>query len=108
MPTKNSEIDSTDVEQNKKIATLSYVFILFLMPLLLKHNSKYAQFHAKQGLALFVVELVVFVISWIPFIGQVLVLAMFVISIIGIIKTLNGEWWEIPFIYDWSQRVKIK
>ena len=97
-----------DVEANKNIAALSYVFILFLIPLLSKHNSKFAQFHAKQGLVLFVVELIVSLFSWFPIFGQLLVLAMLVISILGIIKALNGEWWKIPYVYEWSKKVTIK
>jgi hypothetical protein len=34
-------------------------------------------------------------------------LALFVIAVMGIIKTLNGEWWEIPYIYDWSKKIKL-
>ena len=111
MPTKKqakkTDYDS-DVEANKNIAALSYVFILFLIPLLGKHNSKYAQFHAKQGLVLFVVELIVSLFSWFPIIGQLAVLGLIITSIMGVIKALNGEWWKIPFIYDWSKKVAIK
>ena len=42
-----------DVEANKTVAALSYISILFLVPLLGKRDSKFAQFHAKQGLILF-------------------------------------------------------
>src|SRR3989339_630004 len=51
--TKIVDIKEQDVEENKTVAALSYAWILCLVPLLGKRNSKFAQFHAKQGLVLF-------------------------------------------------------
>ena len=55
-----------DVESNKVIAAVGYVWILCLVPLFLKRHSKFAQFHAKQGLVLFIVEVIGWLIFWIP------------------------------------------
>jgi len=99
--------NSADVEQNKAIAALAYVWILFLIPLLGKRDSEFAQFHAKQGLILFIIEIVASLFFWFPFFGQLLMLALVVISIIGIVKTLNGELWKIPYLYDWSKKINL-
>ncbi len=96
-----------DVEINKNVAALSYIWILCLVPLLGKKNSKFAQFHAKQGLVLFVLEIIAFLIIWFPFFGQLFMLILIVISVMGIIKVLNGEWWKIPFIYEWSKKINL-
>lgn len=96
-----------DVEANKVFAALSYVWILFLVPLLGKRDSKFAQFHAKQGMVLFIIELLAGLIMWFPVLGQLLMLSLAVIAIMGIIKTLNGEWWEIPYIYKWSKKINL-
>lgn len=106
MPEKN-QTNNADIEANKNVAALSYVFILFLVPLLAKRKSKFAQFHAKQGLVLFVVELLASLVSWFPVFGQLLMITLVVVSIIGVVKTLNGEWWKIPFLYDWSKKVNL-
>ncbi len=106
MENKKTSNDA-DVEQNKAIAALSYVWILFLIPLLGKRDSEFAQFHAKQGLILFIIEIVASLFFWFPFFGQLLMLALVVISIIGIVKTLNGEWWKIPYLYDWSKKINL-
>ncbi len=103
-----SNYDSTkDIEKNKTIAALSYVWILFLLPLLLKKRSKFAQFHAKQGLVLFIIEIAAGLFVWIPILGQILSLALLVVSVVGIVKTLNGEWWKIPYIYNWSKKINL-
>ena len=97
----------SDVEANKIIAALSYVWILFLIPLLGKRDSKFAQFHAKQGMVLFIIELIGGLVMWLPVFGQLLMLALIVIAIMGIVKTLNGEWWEIPYVYNWSKKISL-
>ena len=96
-----------DVEINKNVAAMSYLWILCLVPLLGKRNSKFAQFHAKQGLVLFGIELIASLFIWFPVLGQLFMLALIVISAMGIVKTLNGESWEIPFIYNWSKKIKL-
>ena len=102
-----SSIKDADVEANKTIAALSYAWILCLVPLLGKRNSKFAQFHAKQGLILFIIELAAGLIMWFPVFGQLFMLALVVISVTGIIKVLNGEWWKIPFVYEWSKKINL-
>jgi fumarate reductase subunit D len=96
-----------DIEANKTVAILSYIGILCFVPLFLKKDSKFAKFHAKQGLVLFIIELIGMFIFWIPIIGWFLWLAIVVLSIMAIIRTLNGEWWKIPYIYDWSKKFNL-
>ncbi|MFA6447758.1 MAG: hypothetical protein WCW31_05945 [Patescibacteria group bacterium] len=90
--------DSKDVEENKVIASLSYIWILFLVPLLTKKDSKFSKEHAKQGLILFIVWIVTSLVIWIPIIGQLLGLAILIVNIIAFVKCLMGEFWEIPLI----------
>jgi uncharacterized membrane protein len=96
-----------EIDSSRLIVALSYVWILFLIPLLLKRQSKFAQFHAKQGMVLFIIELILSFIMWIPVFGWLIWVATIVISIIGIIKAYSGEWWKIPFIYSLSEKIKI-
>lgn len=109
--TKNSEPKKTsrdlDVEMNKSVAALSYIWILCLVPLLGKKDSEFAQFHAKQGLVLFIIELVGGLVFWFPIFGQILALLLLVVAIMGVVKTLNGEWWEVPVIFDWSKKINL-
>jgi len=92
-----------DIEDNKVVAALSYIWLLFLIPMLLKKDSKFCQFHAKQGLILFLFSL----IAWFPIIGWLVGLAIIIISVMGIVKTLAGESWEVPFIYDLSKKINL-
>ncbi len=107
MPEEKKVFTDKDIEDNRVIAAISYAWILCLVPLLAKRKSKFAQFHAKQGLVLFIGELVGSLLFWFPFFGQVLMLVFVVISILGIVKALNGEWWKIPYVYDWSKKFNL-
>ena len=92
-----------DIEKNKTVAALSYVWILFLIPLLSKKRSKFSQFHAKQGLVLFLLSF----IAWFPLIGWLIGLAIIIISIMGILKCLEGTWWKAPYIYELSKKINL-
>jgi len=95
--------ENKDIFDNKVIAAFSYIWILFLIPLLLKKESKFCQFHAKQGLVLFIFSLV----AWFPLFGWLIGLAIVIFSVIGIIKALAGERWEAPLIYDLSKKINL-
>lgn len=82
---------------------LSYLGILCLIPLLLKRRNRFAQFHSKQGL-------LVFILSWfikIPVIGWVIGLCLGIIWIIVIIQVFRKKYWEIPLIGALAKKLKI-
>ncbi len=99
-------------------AVLSYLGILVIIPLVVvKKRNDFINFHLKQGLTLFIAEIVVwvalFILMFIPFIGGIFaVLAtlfwilVMVIVIVSLVKALMGEKWKIPVIYDMSKRWK--
>ena len=106
--TKEKKAIDKDIEENKLIAALSYIWILCLVPLLLKRDSKFAQFHAKQGLILFIIEVFAsFFLMWLPVIGQLVALALLIISVVSFVKALSGEWWKIPYLYEWSKKINL-
>lgn len=107
-----------DVEQNKVMAVLAYIGILVLIPILAAKESKFARFHANQGLILLItgvaysifVPVVIKIVAFIPYVlagivgivlGIVLVLAwllLLVLAIIGIINAVKGEFKQLPLI----------
>jgi len=104
---KITKTEDKDILENKSIAVLSYLWILCLIPLLTKKDSKFVQFHAKQGLVLLIIEIAGTLIYWFPILGQLFALLLLIVSITGVIKTLNGESWKIPYIYDLSKKINI-
>lgn len=107
--------DREDVENNKAVAALSYLFVLFLVPLLLRRKSYFSRMHAKQGLAMFVFEIMIFVLSplfyAIPFLGTFFIWLFYFISIVvcvwGIMRALNEKIFIVPILGKYFERIKI-
>lgn len=101
-------------DSNDKVyGILSYIGILFLVPLL-AGKTQFARYHANQGLVLFIADIIlgvmigitVGVLSLLGVIGVVLGsivsgvlgLCIFVLVIMGIINAANGEMKPLPVI----------
>ncbi len=93
-------------EDYRVTAALAYVLLLFFIPMA-KKDSPFCQFHAKQGIVLFVVWIVVSLLAWIPIIGWAAWLSMLILNVMVIVKTLNGEMWEIPYMGKYAKQIKL-
>lgn len=107
------EFYQEDIEQNKLMGVLSYLSFLVLIPLFADKGSKFARFHANQGLVLCLAEVafvVVYMILSAILVGisfNLLFLATLlgllglvfpVLAIMGIINVANGKAKELPVI----------
>ena len=97
------------VLEGKLFAILSYFFILSILPLILKKDNDFVMSHGKQGLVIFVAEVGVFILSVI--LGEgFLKLGLFVLSVvsfIGIIAVLKGEYIELPVITKIAEKITL-
>lgn len=119
-----NSFDKKDIESNKGISVLSYLGFLFLVPYFAASKSKFARFHAKQGMVLFIFEFAVNVImailkaffnviyhgtfkvfSWIRIPDIILTsvhslsgLVTLALTIVGIINVVQGKAKELPVI----------
>ena len=114
-PTKSTTggYDKNDIEQNKAMGVLAYLGILVLIPILAAKESKFARFHANQGVILCIAAIIygvaysvltsiILAISWrlyflvsiLGFVGIVFA----VLCVIGIINVVNGQAKELPVI----------
>ncbi len=89
-------------EQNNMIAILSYIGILFVIPLLVEKDNDFVQYHAKQGMTLFIAEIVTMFIAWIPILGWLVGflawILWFILAIVGIVNVVNGKKKPLPII----------
>lgn len=95
--------DQKDIQENKLWALLGYLGILCLIPLLAKKDSKFAQFHAKQGL----IMLIAWFFVWIPVIGWLMGLALIILWIMAIINVFSGKMTKLPVIGDLAEKINI-
>src|SRR3990167_5938968 len=113
-PNANPEVSKTqdtDIADGKFFAAIGYIAILCFVPLFLKRDNKFAQFHGRQGLVLFILELAAAMLVVVPVVGEVIFrLAWFVFSVFslaGIVKVLMNEYWEMPVIHQISSKVTL-
>jgi len=105
-----SEADKKDIEQNKVMAVLAYFGILCLIPLLAAKQSKFAQFHAKQGLVLFGAVVALTVVSSmirVYALSSLVSIASLVASIYGIIEAWKGNYWEMPYLGQYAKKINL-
>jgi len=106
-----SQFDSKDIQDNKVMALLSYLGILVLVPIFAAKGSKFARFHANQGVVLLICEVVwqviatilsmIFTSMGLAFVGMILSLVslvFFVLAIIGIVNAVQGKAKQLPVI----------
>jgi len=94
----------------KLLAGMGYIPFLCVLPLALRQNSEYCQFHGKQSLVLVVFF---FIFSWLAWMSGVLAMILgvfqFVLIIVSAMNALKGNEWRIPFVaqvvdkLNWSE-----
>jgi uncharacterized membrane protein len=96
-----------DVDNNKALAIVGYIFpILFFLPLVIESskNSPFAKFHANQQLVLLITAFIVqFTGVIIPFLGWFVIfplgmLFVLVCIIMGVINAAGGQMKKLPLI----------
>ena len=97
--------DQKDIEDNKIFAVLAYIGILVLVPFLARKESKFAMFHAKQGLVLLIGWVIGWLLSFV-FIGFILDIVLIVFSIWGIVNAATGKYAKLPLVGDLAEKFK--
>lgn len=106
MANKLDPIGKSSLGMDENVAALlSYVlgFITGIIFLLMEKDSKFVKFHAIQSIALSVALMVIsFVLGLIPIIGWILLILLpigsFILWVVLLIKSYQGEWYELPLI----------
>ncbi|MFH1012851.1 MAG: hypothetical protein V1760_03845 [Candidatus Peregrinibacteria bacterium] len=89
-------IPASDIERSKQLAAISYLWIFSFIILLARRDSPFVQLHARQGLILFVLSIVLW--PWeITRYAEILILALMVL---GFIQAALGRVYRIPVIGD--------
>ena len=93
------------------LALISYLGILSLVPVVLKVRNEFSHFHMRQGLVLFIAEIVFTLIWVIPMIGWIIGflgwICCLALSIAGIVNAIIGRKWQMPVISRFTDKIKI-
>lgn len=107
---RTNEFSEMDIEKNKVVCALSYLGILFFLPLVACPDSMYGRFHANQALLLFIAETVMSAIAvltgfmplFVRWSGNIITgivgLLFGIAALLELIYTLQGKAMEIPVL----------
>lgn len=106
---RTAEFDAEDIKKNKIMGILSYLSFLVVIPMFAAKDSKWARFHANNGLILAILEIglcILFgLLGMIPYAGFILwiigwmcCLVPIALSVFGIIFAVQGKARDLPVI----------
>jgi len=101
------KFDPKDIADNRIVAAISYLSILFLIPLVFARGSRFAQEHSKQGAILFICWVIGSFCFWIPLFGWLAAVILFVVNAYAFLECLNGKFWEIPYLGKLREKIKL-
>lgn len=104
-----TQIPEEEIREGKFFAVISYISFLCIISLVLKKDNKFALYHAKHGLVLFVFEVIGFILISIPILGfliRIFTLVVFpLVSLWGILQVLMGNYSRIPIISEIADKI---
>ncbi|MEW6219798.1 MAG: hypothetical protein AB1634_09740 [Thermodesulfobacteriota bacterium] len=87
---------------SRLLAFVSYLGILCFFPLVLSQRDDYVHFHARQGLVIWILEVIAIALVYVPGAGfhllQGLGLLCLVYSVAGLVSVLLGRAWRLPIV----------
>lgn len=103
------EFDAEDIKKNKIMGIFAYISWLVIIPLFAAKDSKWARFHANNGLILAITEIGLWILfgllGIIPYVGFIFwiigwlcSLVPIALSVFGIINAVQGKAKELPVI----------
>lgn len=105
----NVNKEDQEIKEGKVFAMIAYWFFLCILPLILKKDNRFAVYHGKQGLVLFILFVAGFIISIIPFLGplvfRVVSLLYLLTMLWGTFQALKGRYSRIIFVSDIADNI---
>lgn len=89
------------------IAAVGYISFLCLLPLILRRDSEYCQFHGKQGLFVCIIFFALRFFFILPYIGTILTIFEVISIIVMVILAWQGNKFRIPFLADKAEQLKL-
>jgi uncharacterized membrane protein len=103
------QIQEHQIKDAKVMATVAYWGFLCILPLILMKDNKFAVYHGKQGLVLFIFLVGGFILGILPLFGPIiyrLVLFVYLALLLwGSIVALAGKKAFIPIVSKFAEKI---
>ena len=90
-------------EDEKILATMAYIPIVCLIPLMQRERSTFVASHARLGFVLFLIEILAVLLRF-RIIWDAVIFLCFCLALIGIYSVLRGKLYNLPFLSDLFQK----
>ncbi len=101
-PDHTADYDKNDISSNKIFACLAEIPVLFWLPLCACPGSRFARFHANNGLIMLIASVVSGVLSFVPVIGGLLTWVastlLFIIWLLATVSAVTGTAKELVLL----------
>jgi uncharacterized membrane protein len=108
---KSSRIKKEDDDKLFAFLGVLLSIIGFLIVYILKKDSKYAMFYAKQSLVIFIMWVIISVFTIMPLIGQiigpVLMIGLVILWIISLVYSLSGKMKDVWLVSDFAKKIDL-
>ncbi|QEP45160.1 hypothetical protein D5085_13180 [Ectothiorhodospiraceae bacterium BW-2] len=88
------------------MSLFSYLGVLVFVPLVSNRSDEYVNFHARQGLVIWIIGIVAIFMLYIPGLGKLafgfLALMVMIYSLMGIVSVMLFRAWRLPIVYRLS------
>ncbi len=115
--------DPEPTVRDRWLGAICYLSLLVLVPILMRERSEFLARHCRQGFALLFAEVVVGLLVWVlesafhlvPVLGVLVSLVLHLaywllfigLSVLGFVKALSGEDFDVPGLEDLARRVPV-
>jgi len=105
------KLSEKEIKQGAAFAAISYVLFLWLIAFILKKDNKFTHYHARQGLVIFILEILCFFLLGIPFLGilfyKIGCIVLVIFSLYGVYSSLTGKLCNIPIVTDIASKLVV-
>ncbi len=102
--------EQESAQEGKSAAILGYIPFMCFVPLIKMKDNPFAVKHGKQGLMLFIIEIlaVLFLLPKISdFFWSAVIILCVIFALLGIFSALQGKSYKIPYLGDLAEKFKI-
>ncbi len=95
--------------RSRVMAIMSYLGILCLIPLVFSRDDEYVDFHARQGVALWIWGVVAILALYLPGVGKIFfnfsILIITFLSLVGMVAVVFDRAWRLPFVHHLAMKL---
>lgn len=89
------------------LSALGYIGFLCILPLVLRRDSRFCNYHGKQGLVLAIADMILRIFTfWTGFYTFILIL-IYAVMIYSAVRAYRGNEFTLPLISDIAKELKI-